>query len=164
MTTKLVLVLLILVAVGFVFASVYGSRNNSSFSLPSDRTARIAYMQQHQPPAFVSSLIGRFSPKLVLDQKTIRFSALPLTLDAPQSTAQFRTAAFRVTAGCVSASCPNVLIGYASVNGEGSELDLDAQQWTPSNKPGEASLVILPHGGKITFSCSGSPVCVAELQ
>jgi len=167
MKLKLMVVLLIVLAAGFVFASIYGSRNNSAAPLPPDQDGRIAWMKQHQPPAFIAGLIGRFSPKLVLpgNQTTITFTGIPIAISLPSATnTRFRTAKIRITSGCVDSSCSNVQINYESVGGEGSDMKLAKQAWTPSNQPDEASLVILSQGGTLTLKCQLAPSCVAQLE
>jgi hypothetical protein len=163
MAAKLFFVFLILVAVVFFFTMWAGAPNGSQ----SPRGGNEANDIQNNPwTARIGNMLGSLSPKLDLPQKEFHFGAIDLMVKVPEAKTRFRNATLQVTSGCVApANCSNVAIRYESKPGEGEDLKLNKQSWTPSkDKPNQASLVILQSGGTIHMQCLQVPACIAKLQ
>lgn len=177
MSSKVALVLLILLVVLFVIVLGWGARKNSSQAAPNDPNSREQFAESYDPPNWASGigqLMAPFTPKLTLDKNTFAFGLLPVTVSLPSSTDKFRRATFRVVQGCrtisqagggVTQDCSAAQINYRSQGSEGHDLRLDSQNWKAKhNDPTRGSLMILKSGGTLTFQCTGMPSCTAVLE
>lgn len=158
-STKILIVVLILIALLFVFFVIYGAavseepkagNRNDAATVPTPGWSN-----------WLGSLISAAKPKIELKKKI--YSESTEEDIAPDDTKTFRTATFHLIRGAAS-------IEYEDRTEDIPEEleDLKEQECPLPNREARdqsrCSIVALKKGGKLTFSCQGTAPCRVEVE
>ena len=172
-STKIVVLVLVLVAVLFIVFVIYGAGKNASVETTGDSKKDAQEFNPKQYPRLekLGSLFGSHGPQLEPKQMKPPQTTFDLRSKpqyeievSPDDDHKFRKAKFRITQG--QHGC--VMISYKA---EGNvDKNLEEQNWPSDNGPeedGKVTFWILKTGGRLIFSRSNptfSGPCTVQLE
>jgi hypothetical protein len=159
-STKIVIVVLILIAVVFALFVTKGALSDDP-PKPKGKAEEKRAAKEYKAPDWSGTIGGLFSSmQPALDLGRDRFSAGEFEVESDEER-PFRVATFRLVRGSVN-------IDYEDQTEEAEDLDLDDQEFTlpddEAREPREGSIVALKRGGTLTISCNGTDPCEIEVK
>jgi hypothetical protein len=159
-STKIVIVVLVLIAVLFVVFVLTGALSDDQPKAGNKNDA-VDFSKKGKTPGWskaIGDLASSFKPKVELQKKIYSESAEETI--GPDEKQPFRTATFRLLKG-------KALIEYED-NTEDAIDELKEQECELPNPdtddPKRGSIVALKQGGKLSFSCRGTDPCRVEVE
>lgn len=159
-STKIVIIVLILVAVIFAIFVATGAFSSEPKSKSSNQAAKDF---TKNPPAWTKAIkrfIGSRQPKLTL--KRGRYTSSTTEEVPPDEENPFRTATFHLISGSAT-------INYEDRTDEAEDMELDEQKFNLPNFDNEkdirrGSIVALKKGGTLTITCEGTSGCTIDVE
>lgn len=158
-TTKIVIIVLVLIALVFIIFVTKGALSEDQ-PKAGKRNDAVSFTKQNKAPGWtktISSMFGSLRPKLVLSRKSFTSNASESV--PPDEDHSMRTGTFLRRAGSVH-------IRYVDLTENAGE-DLRVQEFdlpNPDNSdPNRGSIVVLKRGGQLQITCVSTP-CRVDLE
>ena len=163
-STKILIVVLILIALLFVFFVIFGAAVSEDPKAGNRNDA--AEVSAPGWSKALGSLISSAKPKIDLKKKV--YSESTEETIPPDDTQTFRTATFHLIRGRASIEYEDRSEEALAEFPDDVRDELEEQECELPNSenddPRRCSIVALKKGGKLTFSCQGSDPCRVEVE
>lgn len=164
-TTKVVIIVLVLVGVLFIIFVARGALRNDPKPSGDPKTAA----KEQKPPGWtktISGLFGSLQPKLELKQKS--YSANTEELVKADDKQPFRTVKFHLVSGAAKIEykddTPVQSKDLKDLKDQECPLPADFDPKHPDADRSRCSIVALKKGGKLTFACQGNSSCRVDVE
>lgn len=164
-TTKIAIIVLVLIGLLFVIFVARGSLRNDPQPSSDPKTAA----QEQKPPGWTKTISGLFSsmqPKLELKQKT--YSAKTEETIKPDDKQPFRTVKFHLVSGSADIrytdDTPVQSKDLKELKDQKCPLPADFDPKHPDADRSRCVIVALKKGGRLTFACQGNSSCRVEVE